>query len=134
MFNGYKEQSKAQIDTWIQQKRGNGGTSSSNIIKIAKACPTYREHLIIVIDGEVSENDIRQNDNLMNQYNIQFKFVFISVYVIGSDGNLSVGAPFCRGCPNRTIHVLSAHKRINGPSLSVDEFAVLVKYQVLKKY
>ena len=90
------------------------------IAEIAKICPNHREHLIVVTDGEVGENNIRQSDNLMNQYDIKFKFV--SVYVIGSEGNLSVGAPFCRGCPNRTIQVL-AHKRIYGPSLSLEEIS-----------
>jgi len=119
--NNYTEKSKSEIDEWIQQRKGSGGTNSENIAYIAKACPTHREHLIIVTDGEVSEKYIKQCDVLMNQYNIKFKFV--SVYVIGSGGNLSVGAPFCRGCPNRTIHVLNANERINGPSLSLDEIA-----------
>ena len=46
----------------------------------------------------------------MNDNNIKFKFV--SVYVIGTGGNLSVGAPFCRGCPNRTIHVINENKSV----------------------
>ena len=46
----------------------------------------------------------------MNDNNIQFKFV--SVYVIGTGGNLSVGAPFYRGCPNRTIHFINKNERV----------------------
>ncbi len=57
----------------------------------------------------------------MNDNNIKFQFV--SVYVVGQGGNLSVGAPFCRGCPKRTIHVIDANTRVNGPSLSLDEIA-----------
>ena len=119
--SGYKEQTKSQIDQWIKDKRGHEGTYPDNIAKLSNACPSHREHLIIVTDGEVDEDDIRASDVLMNQYNIQFQFV--SVYVIGRGGNLSVGAPFCRGCPNRTIHVLDAKTRIDGPSLSLDELA-----------
>ena len=85
------------------------------------ACPYQREHLIIVTDGEVDEEDIRSSDQLMNNNNIKFQFV--SVYVVGRGGNLSVGAPFCRGCPNRTIHIIDANTRVNGPSLSLDEIA-----------
>ena len=118
--SNYKEYSKPEIMKWIQNKSGYGGTSSERIAEIAKICPNHREHLIIVTDGEVGENNIRQSDNLMNQYDIKFKFV--SVYVIGSEGNLSVGAPFFRGCPNRTIQVL-AHERIYGPSLSLEEIS-----------
>ena len=40
---------------------------------------------------------------------------------VGRDGNLSVGAPYCRGCPNRSIQVLDANNIIKGPSLSLDE-------------
>ncbi len=50
----------------------------------------------------------------MNDINIQFKFVCIDVIETG--GNLSVGAPFYRGCPNRTIHINNKNKRVNGPS------------------
>ena len=123
----YTEKSKSEIDQWIQQRRGPEGTNSTNIAHLANACPSHREHLIIVTDGQVGENSIKQSDNLMNQYKIQFKFV--SVYVIGSGGNLSVGAPFCRGCPNRTIHVLDANNRIKGPSLSLDEIAAFNNIQ-----
>ena len=117
----YEEKTKSEIEKWIQNKRGSGGTSSEKIAEISNISPNHREHLIIVTDGRVGEGHIRQSDILMNKYNIQFQFV--SVYVVGSGGNLSVGAPFCRGCPNRTIHVLDANKRINGPSLSLDEIA-----------
>jgi len=115
----YTEQSKSQIDQWIRKMDGPEGTYSINIAKLAIACPSHREHLIIVTDGGVSERDIRESDNLMQKYNIQFKFV--SVYIVGRGGNLSVGAPYCRGCPNRSIHVLDAKNRIKGPSLSLDE-------------
>ncbi len=42
---------------------------------------------------------------------------------IGTGGNLSVGAPFCRGCPNRNIHIINENERVNGPSLSLNEIA-----------
>ena len=117
----YTEKSKSEIDQWIKNKNGPEGTNSTLIAQLANACPSHREHLIIVTDGQVGESYIRKSDELMQQYNIKFEFV--SVYVVGSGGNLSVGAPFCRGCPNRTIHVLDANNRINGPSLSLDEIS-----------
>ena len=49
--------------------------------------------------------------------------LFLFVYIIGAGGNLSVGAPFCRGCPNRTIHIINEKERVNGPSLSLNEIA-----------
>ena len=117
----YTEKSKPEIDAWIKARKGPEGTYSVNIAKLAMACPSHREHLLIVTDGQVSENDIRNSDQLILQNNIQFKFV--SVYIIGNYGNLSVGAPYCRGCPNRSIQVLDANNRKKGPSLSLDEIA-----------
>ena len=57
-----------------------------------------------------------------------------SVYVIGTEGNLSVGAPFCRGCPNRTIHVINENERVNGPSLSLDEIAAFNKLSNINSF
>ena len=119
--SNYKEQSKTQIDEWIKKRVGTEGTHSENIAKIAQNCPSHREHLIIVTDGRVYEKNIKLSDDLMKKYNIQFKFV--SVYIIGKQGNLSVGAPFCRGCPNRSIQVLDEKERIAGPTLSLDEIS-----------
>ena len=119
----YTEQSKSQIDNWIEQKKGSEGTESENIAKLSLACPTHRDHLIIVTDGSVSEKDIDITDKLIQENNIKFKFV--SVYIIGPDGDLSVGAPFCRGCPNRTIHVIDANTRKKVSSLSLEELKSL---------
>lgn len=113
--------SKSEIDQWIKNKKGPEGTNSSLIAELANKCPTHREHLIIVTDGEVREDIIRKSDELMQKYNINFQFV--SVYVVGKKGNLSVGAPFCRGCPNRTIQIIDSKNRIKGPSLSLDEIS-----------
>jgi hypothetical protein len=117
----HTEQTKSQIDQWIRNMDGPEGTSSVHIANLVKACPSHREHLIIVTDGQVSKSDIQRCDQIMLSSNIQFKFV--SVYIVGRGGNLSVGAPFCRGCPNRSIQILDANNRIKGPSLSLDEIA-----------
>ena len=119
--NSYKEQTKAQIDDWIKGKKGKEGTDSENIAKLAQNSPNHREHLIIVTDGKVNEKYIKRSDELMKKYNIQFKFV--SVYIIGNGGNLSVGAPFCRGCPNRSIQVLDKNNRKSGPTLNLEEIS-----------
>ena len=118
----YTEISKLKIAQWIKNKKGpDNDTNSTLIAELSNACPSHREHLIIVTDGKVGESEIRKSDELMQKYNIKFQFV--SVYVVGKEGNLSVGAPFCRGCPNRTIQVLESKNRINGPSLSLDEIS-----------
>ena len=87
-FNsGYTQKSKNEINDWIRSWRN---VLNLYIAKLAASCPNEREYLIIVSDEEVSESDIKESDKFMN--NIKFKFV--SVYVKGTGGNLSVGAPF----------------------------------------
>lgn len=45
----------------------------------------------------------------MKEYKIHFKFV--STYIIGSGGNRTVGAPYCRGDPNVTYFYKSENKK-----------------------
>ena len=115
----YTEQSKSQIDQWIKNKQGKEGTSIINIAKLAQESPNHREHLIIVTDGCASQYDIDECDKYLLQNNIKFKYV--SVYVIGKGGNMSVGAPFCRNCPSKTIIIHDENNRIKAPSLSHED-------------
>ena len=108
--SNYKELSKSQIDDWINKKEGKEGTESSNIAKIAKECPNYREHLLIVTDGSVGEDEIEKTDEFLVKNNIKFKYV--TVCIICKNGNLSVGAPFCRECPFKIIQVTDNNTRI----------------------
>ena len=65
----YTEKSKAEIDQWIRNKKGLEGTNSTFIAELANACPSHREHLIIITNGQVGESCIRKIDELMQQYN-----------------------------------------------------------------
>ena len=115
----YTEQSKSQIEQWINNRRGEEGTSIINIAKLAKENPNHREHLIIVTDGRANLNDIKETDKFLQENNIKFKYV--SLYVIGKNGDRSVGAPFCRRCPSKTINILDEHTRIKGTELSIED-------------
>ena len=120
LWNRYHaEKTKKEIDNWINSRTGDGSTDSTNIVEIAKKCPEHREHLVIVTDGNVDKVIINRSDELMKQNNIKFKYV--SIFIIGDEGNLSVGAPFCRDCPNKTIQILDKNHRIDGPSLTLEE-------------
>ena len=119
----YIEKSKTEIDSWIKAKRGFEGTDSSLIAELAIGCPNYREHLIIVTDGLVGEGEIKRCDEIINNNKIQFKFV--SIYLIGKGGNLSVGAPFCRFSPSRTFLIIdNSHHRIKGPTMSLYDLSL----------
>ena len=131
----YSEKSKVEIEKWIKEEKGQRGTYPSNIAECCLKNPNYREHLIIVTDGQVEEREIEKSDELMKKYQIKFKYV--SVYVVGTKGNLSVGAPYCRECPNRTINIINENKRFRGPSISlqqIDKYNNLNKITSLSKF
>ena len=104
--NSYYKKNYMKIKEWIEKKKCDDGTDSIYIAKAAKdAGPEYWGHLIIITDGKVKKEEIAKCDDYIRENNIKFKYV--STYVIGPDGDLSVGAPFTRGCENQTINVLT---------------------------
>ena len=107
------------MDDFIARKKGNEGTDSVNIAKIAKENPNYREHLIIVTDGSVSCQCIDECDKFIAKENIKFKFV--SVYLIGRQADKSVGAPFCRNSPNKTVLIIDQNNRSKISSLTNED-------------
>lgn len=94
----------------IENKKGNGGTYPSNIIN---AClqnyNIVKDHLILITDGRVTPKSIKNSDDLIKKSKLQFKYV--TTYIIGSKGDLSVGAPFARGCGSKTIHITHKSRR-----------------------
>ena len=127
----YIEKSKTEIEAWINEKKGYEGTYPSNIIKIAKECPDYRDHLIIFTDGSVDESTIQECDQLLLSNKIQFKFV--SVYMVEYCGlDSSVGAPFCRYSPHRTFYITRKNEIIEGPSLTFNELILFDKITNIK--
>jgi hypothetical protein len=115
-----------QMDDFISKKRGDEGTDSSLIAKIAIDTKSDNfEQLIIVTDGDVYPKDIDKCDELVTENNIQFSYV--SVYIIGDDGNESVGCPFCRGCPGSTIKIYNDGSVEEGQWIKVDTKTVTVR-------
>jgi hypothetical protein len=105
-----KKVSREGMKMFIDEKEGFGGTNSTNIAKIAiDAGNSYREHLIIVTDGEVDLEDIKESTKLLNNNKITFKYV--TTFIIGDGSNLSVGAPYCRDCPNITYEIRESNQR-----------------------
>jgi len=100
--SSYKQITESEFRTWNNNKdSGLGGTASELIADIAsKERYSNIEHLIIITDGSVNSGSIDASDSKMQSNGIHFKFV--STYIIGSGGDRSVGAPYCRGDPNVT--------------------------------
>ena len=103
-----------------------GGTRSEEIAKIAiDAGINYREHLLIVTDGGVWIDSIDESSKILKENNINFKFV--TTFIIGQNGNLSVGAPYCRNCPNITYYIEKEDSKIILASLLPEDIKILSK-------
>ena len=91
-----------EVQLKIEKRLGDGGTKPYLIAEIIdEEKQNEFKHLIIITDGNVYANDIQLADNIMK--NINYKFDFVTVYILGEDADLSVGAPFCRKTPNKTM-------------------------------
>ena len=85
----------------IKNEFGDGGTCPDLIADIIEEEKENEfKHLIIVTDGSVEPDDVMRADDKMK--NINYDFYYVTVYILGDDTNLSIGAPFCRNTPNKT--------------------------------
>ena len=102
--DSYKKLNESEFRSWNDNQCGElGGTASqliADIVNIEQSSGI--EHLIIITDGGVDGGSIDKSDAKMQNSGIHFKYV--STYIIGSGGDRSVGAPYCRGDPNATYH------------------------------
>ena len=119
-----KKLSENDFRTWNNNMRaGLGGTASeliADIVNIEKNSGI--EHLIIFTDGSVNGGSIDKSDEKMKNCEINFKYV--STYIIGSGGDRSVGAPYCRGEPNVTYLYKSENSPEKLASLSHAELSL----------
>ena len=131
---GYLKMDKNQFDDWKNSlgERTGGKTDSTQIAKIITIEEDYREHLLIVTDGKVSRKFIEKCNEILSDNNVKFKFV--TSIVIGNEGNLSVGAPFCRNCPNITIFIPKENQRNVLASLMLDEIEILNNLEKIDSY
>jgi hypothetical protein len=126
--------SKKQYEYWKKTlgKHTGGNTESTQIAKLITIEEDYREHLLIVTDGKVSRKFIEKCNEILSTNNVKFKFV--TSIIIGNEGNLSVGAPFCRNCPNITIYIPKENQRNVLASLMLDEIEILNNLEKIDSY
>ena len=128
-----KKISREKMKEFTNKMEGYGNTNSSLIAEIAlDAGNTYREHLLIVTDGEVPNSCIDKSTKLINDNNIKFKYV--TTFIIGEGSNLSVGAPYCRDCPNITFAIREINKRENMASLLPEDIQSLSEIHKINNY
>ena len=126
--------SESEFRDWNNNKRaGLGGTSSELIADIVYSERNSGiEHLVIITDGSVESNSIDDSDKKIKQYNIHFKFV--STYIIGSGGDRSVGAPYCRGDPSVTYLYKSENNPEKLASLSHAQIKLFQDFENISSY
>ncbi len=100
----YKELDFDEVESFINDMDGVKGTSSSLIAEIAnKEKNNNFEHLIIVTDGDVKNDEIDKSDLKFKEYNLHFSFVSTFIIQTGDQVlNESVGCPYSRNCPGFT--------------------------------
>ena len=102
LWNSKKRKiSYEELESKIESQEGYGDTSPSLIADIIEEEKNNNcRHLVIITDGNVGECEISEADEKVK--NINYSFDFVSVYILGNEGDLSVGSPFCRATPNKT--------------------------------
>ena len=91
-----------ELEEKIKSKSGIGDTYPYLIAEIIEEEKNNKcRHLVIITDGCVSQNEIEEADKKIQ--NINYNFDYVTVYILGDDADLSIGAPFCRNTPNKTF-------------------------------
>jgi hypothetical protein len=115
--HGYRQITTEELEEVISSQSGGGGTAP---IAIAEAISflgkSKKWHLILITDGQVGVTSIDQCDSFVNDHDLRFDFV--TGFMIGEEGNLSVLCPFTRGC-SHIVHAIS----LNGSTISRNEIA-----------
>ena len=123
------QKSEDEFRIWNNNKSaGLSGTASELIADIInQEKNSGLEHLIIITDGCVDTGSIDRSDEKMKNNNIYFKFV--STYIIGTNGDRSVGAPFCRGIPSTTYIYTSENNPKKLASLNKEEIKLFKDFE-----
>lgn len=116
--SSYYYKTESEMDSFIKSEKGYDRSRHSHYIaEIGKENKNENfEHLIIVTDGRVDYDDIDESDRKVHQYGL--KYSFVSNYIIGSDGDESVGCSYSRECPGITYMIKDNGGEIKHYSLS----------------
>ena len=99
--SSFKKINKSEIN--YEEMRINVDTGINKYLEeIAKiavdAGENCREHLIIVTDGKLRYYNSNKSLTIIKENNINFKFV--TTFIIGKSGNLSISLPYCKNSPH----------------------------------
>ena len=97
-YNEYMEINK--------NRKGDGGTYPNEIFRLFKDKEqTHYSEFILITDGLVGESEVKKCDQELKNFKNKFIYDYAEVYLIGNSNNtdLSVGCPFTRFCPSKTV-------------------------------
>ena len=100
----YKELDFDEVESFINDMDEVKGTNSSLIAEIANIEKNNNfEHLVIVTNGEVTNDEIDKSDSKFKEYNLHFSFVSTFIIKTGNQVlNESLGCPYLRNYPGFT--------------------------------
>ena len=120
---------------FIHNKDGEKGTSSSQIAEIANIEKENNfEHLIIVTDGDVKNEEIDKSDQKFKEYDLHFKFVSCFIVDTGDVKTESVGCPYSRDCPSFTYIVDSQGNQKEQASLLEEDIQIFNNLEKIQSY
>ena len=117
-----KKITEEELEEKIETMEANGDTYPYLIADIIEEEKNNKcRHLVIITDGNVSQEEINEADEKIK--NINYNFDYVTVYILGDEADLSVGAPFCRNTPNKTFEK-------KGPEDNFKELVTLSKEDI----
>ena len=123
----------------INRKReGCGGTSPHSIFYLFKdRVKVHYSEFILISDGQVGQNEVETCDKEYNKYKNIITYDYAEVYLIGKKEytNLSVGCPFTRFCPSKTVIRSPANKEKEEviSEISSDDLKIIEKVSSISK-
>ena len=126
------------IESFINEMDGIKGTKSSLIADIANLEQNVYnnkfEHLIIITDGDVPNEEVDLSDQKVKEYDLHFSFVSTFIIDTGDLKNESVGCPYSRDCPGFTYIVDSQGNQREQASLYGEDIQIFNNLNKIKTY
>jgi hypothetical protein len=132
--NGYFYKTEKEMNRFINEEVGQSSERHSYYIaEIGRETKNENfEHLIIVTNGSVGEDDIDKSDKLVSHYGLKYRFV--SFYIIGKEGNKSVGCPYMRSSRSETYLVENIGNERILPSIPIEDLRALEGIDDIKNW
>ena len=131
---GYSYKTEKEMNRFINQEVGQlSERHSYYIAEIGRETKNENfEHLIIVTNGRVGSGDIDKSDALVSKYGLKYRFV--SFYIIGNEGDESVGCPYTRSSKGLTYLVDNFGNEKSLASISREDMKALERIDYINNW